>query len=148
MKVILSKSVQKVGRKYDVLNVSEGYAMNALFPKGLAEIATPKALERVKILKASEETERKVQEELLLKNFKEISGTTIEITGKANDKGHFFAGIHKEEIVSALKDQARLDVPADYIVLDKPLKEIGEHKIEVKVEDKSAEFTLVLKALE
>lgn len=148
MKVILLKSVPKIGRKYDVLNVSEGFAMNALFPKNLAEHATPKALERVKVLKASEEADKKVQEELLLKNFKDISGTTIEISGKANDKGHLFAGIHKEELISALKDQARLDISAEYIVLDKPIKELGEHKIEVKVQDKSAEFTVVLKVLE
>lgn len=122
--------------------------MNALFPKGLAENATPKALERVKVLKAAEEADRQVQEELLLKNFKDIAGTAIEIHGKANDKGHLFAGIHKEELVSALKDQARLDILPEYIVLDKPIKELGEHKIEVKVQNKSAEFTVVLKALE
>jgi large subunit ribosomal protein L9 len=148
MKVILIKSVPKIGRKYDVLDIAEGYAMNALFPKGLAERATPKALERVKVLKATEETDRKVQEELLLKNFKDIGGARIEISGKANDKGHLFAGIHKEELVSALKDQTRLDIAGDFIVLDKPLKELGEHKIEVKVQDKTTEFTLVLKALE
>lgn len=148
MKVILLKSVPKVGRKYDLITVSDGFAMNALFPKGLAELATPKAIERVQVLKATEEADRKVQEELLLKNFKEISGTTIEISGRANDKGHLFAGIHKEELISALKDQARLDITPDYIVLEKPIKELGEHKIEVKVQDKSAEFTLVLKATE
>lgn len=147
MKVILLKSVPKIGRKYDVLDVAEGYAMNALFPKGLAENATPKALERVKVLKASEEVDRKVQEDLLIKNLKDIEGVTIEISGKANDKGHLFAGIHKEELVSALKEQARLDIGTDYITLDKPIKEVGDHKIEVKVQDSVAEFTLVLKAL-
>jgi large subunit ribosomal protein L9 len=148
MKVILLKPVPKVGRKYDIVNVAEGFAMNALFPRGLAENATPKALERVKILKATEEADKKVQEELLLKSFKEIAGTTIEISGKANDKGHLFAGIHKEELVTALKDQARLDISPDFIVLEKPIKELGEHQIEIKVQDKSAEFTLVLKPLE
>ncbi len=147
MKVILLKSVPKIGRKYDVLDVAEGFAMNALFPKKLAENATPKALERVKLLKAAEDADRKTQEELLIKNLHDISGVTIEIAGKANDKGHLFAGIHKEELIAALKDQARLDIGADYIDLEKPLKEVGEHKITVKVQDKSAEFTLVLKAV-
>ena len=62
MKVILLKSVPKIGRKYDVMDVAEGFAMNALFPKGLAELATEKGLARIKVLKASEEVERKVRE--------------------------------------------------------------------------------------
>ncbi len=148
MKVILLKSVQKVGKKYDVVEVAPGYAMNALFPKNLAENATPKAIARVAVLKEAEEAERKVREDLLLKNFSEIGAAKIEVSGKANDKGHLFAGLHKEELISALKEQARLDITPEYIVLEKPIKEIGEHKVEVRVQDKTAEFTVVVSATE
>ncbi len=148
MKVILLKSVPKIGNKHDVLNVAEGFAMNSLFPRGLAEQATPKALVRVQQLKAAEDADRQVREELLLKNLGEIGGAKIEISGKANDKGHLFAGIHKDEIVAALKDQTRLDITPEYIVLDKPLKEAGEHKVEIKVQDKKAELTVVIVAAE
>ena len=148
MKVILLKDVQKVGRKYEVVNVAEGFAMNSLIPRGLAETATEKALLRADKFKATEDADRKVREDLLLKNLKDLSGVTLEISGKANEKGHLFAGIHKEELIPALKEQTRLDIDQSYIVLDKPLKEVGEHKVEVKVQDKSAEFTVVIKALE
>jgi large subunit ribosomal protein L9 len=148
MKVILLKDVQKVGKKFEVVSVSEGFAMNSLIPRGLAEAATEKALARALKFKAADEADRKVREDLLLKNLKDIAGVTLEISGKANEKGHLFAGIHKEEIVPALKEQTRLDIDPSYIVLDKPLKEVGEHKVEVKVQDKSVQFTLVIKALE
>jgi large subunit ribosomal protein L9 len=147
MKVILLKSVPKIGNKYAVINVADGFAMNSLFPKGLAEVATPKALARVEQLKSAEDMERQVREDLLLKNLKEIEGITVEYSGKANDKGHLFAGIHKDEIIKALKEQDRLDITAEYIDLEKPIKEVGEHKISVNVQGKTAEFTLVVKAL-
>ena len=142
MKIILLRDVQKVGKKYEVVNVAEGYASNALLPKGLAEIATEKTLKRLELLKATDLADQKVREDLLLKNLKDISGVTIEISGKANDKGHLFAGIHKDALVPALKEQTRLDIDPQYVILDKPIKEVGEHKVQVKVQDKSVEFTL------
>lgn len=147
MKVILLKDVQKVGRKFNIVTVADGYALNSLFPKGLAEVATPKAIERAEKFLAQEDADRKVREDLLMKNLKDISGVTLEIAGKANEKGHLFAGIHKDALVPALKEQTRLDIDPSYIMLEKPLKEVGEHKVEVKVQDKSAEFTVVIKAL-
>ncbi len=146
MKVILLKSVPKIGRKYDVLNVSEGFAMNSLFPRGLAELATVKAMARVNGLKATEEAERKIREDLLLKNLHSIENAAITLTGKASEKGHLFAGIHKPELIAALKDQAQIDLTDEYIDLDKPLKEVGEHKVSVKVQDKKAEFTVTIQA--
>lgn len=148
MKVILLKTVSKVGKKYDVLDVASGFAMNSLLPRGLAEVATPKGLLRVKDLKAAEEAERQVREDLLLKNLGDIAAASITIEGKANAKGHLFAGLHKAELIAALKEQARIDITEEYIVLDKPIKEVGDHKVEVKVQDKSAEFSLTVKATE
>jgi large subunit ribosomal protein L9 len=147
MKVILLKSVQKVGRKYDVVDVADGFAMNSLLPKGLAEHASAKALARVSLLKAQEEAERKIHEDLLIKNLSGIDAVKLEISSKANDKGHLFGGVHKDELVSALKEQAHIDILADYIVLDKPIKETGEHRVSIKVQDKTAVFTVNVSAL-
>lgn len=146
MKVILLKSVPKVGHKYDVVDVAEGFAMNSLFPKGLAENASAKAVARVAALKATEDAERKIREDLLLKNLTSLESVKIEVSGKANDKGHLFGGIHKDEIIVALKEQAHVDITAEYIVLDKPVKEVGDHKVEVNVQGKTAEFTVSVSA--
>ncbi len=146
MKVILLRDVPKIGHKYQVMTVADGYAGNFLFPNKLAEQATQSALVRVEKLMAEEKAQKSIREDLLIKNLKAINGVTIEITEKANAKGHLFAGLHKDILIPALKEQTRLDIDAEHIVLDKPLKEIGEHKVTIKVQDKTAEFTVNIKA--
>jgi len=147
MKVILLKDVAKIGHKYQIITVSDGYAGNFLFPKHLAEQATASALLRVEKMMAEDKVHKAVREDLLIKNLKSIDGVTIEISEKANEKGHLFAGVHKDLIIPALKAQAHIDMDADHIVLEKPIKEVGEHKITIKVQDKTAVLNVVVKAL-
>lgn len=142
MKVILLKDVPKVGKKFDIKDVSEGYALNMLLPRKLAELATKDAISKVEKIKANDLTQKKIQEELLLKNFEVIKNTKIELKGKANDKGHLFAGITKEKINEELYKATKLNLELDSIKLDKPIKELGEHKIKIEVLGKSAEFIL------
>lgn len=146
MKVILLKDVTKVGKRFDVKEVNSGHALNFLIPRGMAVAGTTEALKKIEIQKAKEAGERKVQEELLAKNIKELEQVTIKVIGKANAKGHLFAGLHKEDIARELANQARIQVDPAFITLEHPIKEVGEHKIEVKTEKKSAKFTLVVKA--
>ena len=146
MKVILLHDVPKVGSKYEVKNVSDGHALNFLIPKELAVGANPAALKRIEKLKAEDSAHKKVQEDLLFMNLKALDGLTIEISEKANEKGHLFAGVHKAEIIAKLKEK-HIDVLPDFIVLDKPIKEVGEHMIEIKVKDKTAKFKLVITAI-
>lgn len=147
MKVILLKNVPKVGQKYDVKNVSDGYALNFLIPQKAAQVATASALKNVDLLKASDVQVKKIQADLLAKNLEAISSARVEFTEKASEKGHLFSSIHKEALVTALKAQARLDILADFIDLPKPIKEVGEHKVTVKAGDKSVQFLVVVKAL-
>src|SRR3989344_7876387 len=142
MKIILLHDIAKVGKKYDVKNVSDGHALNLLIPKGLAVTANAGALKRVEKLKLEDTAHKKVQEDLLLMNLKAVEGTTLEITEKANEKGHLFAGIHKAEISERMKDDKHIDLLPDFIVLDKPIKEVGEYKIEIRVQDKKATLKL------
>ncbi|MCC2630339.1 MAG: rplI [Candidatus Paceibacter sp.] len=140
MKVILLKDVSKVGKKFEVKEVASGFALNMLIPRKLAEAATPSALARFNNIKAREDGEKKVREDLLMKNLKQLDGKTIEIKETANDKGHLFKGVHQDELVAEIKKQIDLDLAPEYIMLEKPIKEVGEHEIEVKVQDKSAKF--------
>ena len=147
MKIILTKDVQKLGRKYDVKEVSSGHALNLLIPQGLAISATPEALKRNEVLKKQVESERKVHEDLLVMNVKGLDGITLEVSGKANEKGHLFAGLHREEIAKEIEAQTKLQVDPSFIQLDHAIKEVGEHLIEVKGGGKSAKFKLNIKAL-
>ncbi len=142
MKVALLKDVPGLGKKNDIKDVSDGYALNLLIPRRLAEAATTGVISRIEIAKKSEEAEKLIKEDLLGKNLHTIDGKTVEIEAEANEKGSLFAGIHKDEIVKAVKEEIDVDLLPDFIVLDKAIKEVGEHKIELKVHGKSAAFTL------
>lgn len=131
MKVIFQHDVPKIGKKYQIKEVSNGYAVNFLFPHGHAILATPEAEKNVAKLKIGLEAEKKIQISLLHKNLETVSETKLSIAAKANEKGHLFSGIHKEQIVEELKSQAKLTIPLDLIHMDKPLKEIGEHQIKI-----------------
>ena len=147
MKIILLKDIPKLGRKYEVKNASDGHAVNFLIPRGLAVAATPENSRRFEAEKAKAEGERKVHEALLADNIKALEDTVLTVSGKANEKGHLFAGLHQAEIAGELAKQARIQLDPSFIQLDHPIKEIGEHMIEVKTgTGKSVKFKVVIKA--
>lgn len=146
MKIILKKDVRNIGKKHDIKNVSDGHALNFLIPNGLAVVATPALEKNVEVLKAAEVSEKKVKADLLAKNLKAIGAIKIEISEKTNDKGHLFSGIHKEKISEEIKRQTGLDILPEFIDLEKPLKEVGEHKVTVSVSDKTTQFVVTVKA--
>ncbi len=138
MKVILLKDVQKVGKKFDVKDVADGYALNFLIPQGKAKTATPDGLAKVESLKAYAEGERKIQEDLLAKNLHEIDGKSIQIKEKANDKGHLFGSLHKERIAEILSETIHSSIEPSFVVLNKPIKEVGEHEVVIEAQGKKA----------
>lgn len=144
MKVIFLHDVPRVGKRYDVKEINDGYAMNFLLPRKLAEPATPKAISELKKRKKNIEIEREVQEELLMKNLEEIKNKIVQLKAKADEKGHLFSGIHKKEIVEEMKKQNHTDISEEFIVLEKPIKEIGEHEILIKVGSQKSSFKLVV----
>lgn len=146
MKVILLKNVPKIGQKYEVKEVSDGHASNFLIPRGLALVANQSTLKQVETLKSKDVMEKKVHEDLLLKNLEDLTGVAVHMSESANEQGHLFAGIHKEEIIPALKEQTRLEISPEYIVLEKPIKTVGEHEITVSVQDKKTTFKLIVEA--
>lgn len=146
MKIILLKDIAKVGKKYETKDISDGYAVNLLIPRGFAIPATADAIKRIGMEKMKVEGERKVHEELLLKNLSELDGVTITIKGKANEKGHLFAGLHKEAIADEVLKQTRLQIDPLSIQLEHPVKEIGTHTIEVNGGGKKVKFTLEIEA--
>jgi large subunit ribosomal protein L9 len=144
MKIILLKDVAKLGKKYEVKTVSDGHAINMLIPQKAAIAATPDALKRLESERAKADGERKIQEELLVKNIEGLKDITLTIVGKANEKGHLFAGLHKEAIAAEIEKQTRLVIAPSFIQLEHPLKTTGEHVIEVKAAGKSVKIKIVI----
>ena len=145
MKIILIKDVKKIGKKYDIKEVADGFAINMLIPNGSAIPATQANVNMIEVRKKGAMLETAKNEAELQKALNEIKGITVEITGKVNDKGHLFAGIHKEEIIDTVKKQKGVSLSAEHVVLEKPIKEVGEHAITVKVGDREVTFKLVIK---
>ena len=96
---------------------------------------------------ATDATMKKVHTELLMKNLEALAGAKITLKGKANEKGHLFASIHKEEVLAELKRSAHLDMNPDYVILDRPLKEVGTYEIPVVIEKNRVTFTVVVEAI-
>jgi large subunit ribosomal protein L9 len=147
MKIIFLQDVPKVGKRHDVKEINDGYAMNFLLPRKLATPATPTAIAELDKRKKNIEIERGVQESLLLKSLEEIKGKIIKIKGKANEKGSLFKAIHKKEIVEEMQKQHRADISEEFIVLEKPIKEVGEFEIPIEIKHKKSSFKLVIEKI-
>lgn len=142
MKVIFLKDVPRVGQKNNIKEVNDGYALNFLLPRKLAEKATAEAVRRLEIRQNEVRVEKEVQLELLKKNLAEIKGTEITITAKTDSTGHLFSGIHKKEIIDEMQKSHKITISEESIVLDKPIKLIGEYEIPIKINSQSSSFKL------
>ena len=147
MKVIFLQDVPRVAKRHDIKEISDGYVMNFLIPRKLAEPATPKAIAELEKRKQNIEIEREVQEELLMKNLEEIKGKVLHMQGKTDEKGHLFSGIRARDIVEAMKQEHRADISEGAIKLEKPLKETGEYDIPIEIKGKKSSFKLLVEKI-
>jgi len=133
MKVIFLKDVEKVGKKFDVKEVADGYARNFLFPKGLAKPATEAALKELETEKATAE----FAAELDLKKTEEmvasLDGQEIELQTKIGDDGKLYGSITPAKISKVLEVKG-FDVKKKQIKLAEPIKETGEHEVTLELD--------------
>lgn len=118
--------------------------MNFLIPKKLAVLATQKTIAELEQRKKEILVEREIQDDLLEKNLKGLEGKVVNIKVKADEKGHLFSGIHAKEIVKELAAQHQATVSEEFIVLEKPIKAVGEYDVPVMVKNKKTSFKLVV----
>ena len=147
MQVIFLKDVPRVGRKYDIKEVNDGYAMNFLLPKKMVEMATAKSVAELELRKKTIEIEREVQTDLLMKNLEEIKGKTLIMKVKADEKGHLFKGIHDKEIAEEMHKQYHAKISPEFIVLPKPIKKVGGVEIPISIAGKKSSFKLVIEKI-
>jgi large subunit ribosomal protein L9 len=146
MKVILLKSVPKLGKTNDVVEVSEGYANNALFTKKLAVPATAQALAARDRTEQNKITEKKIQHELLDKAIDNLEGKTLIYTAKANEKGSLFSKVTEQDVAKAMMDQYRLSIDAKLLTIKEGhIKQRGIYTVEVKEGNYISEFTVAVK---
>ena len=133
MKVILNQDVKGTGKKGDLVNVSDGYARNFLFPRKLAVEANAQAMNE-KNSKESAAAFRLAEEKAAAEAKKaKIHGKTLKIVGKAGQSGKLFGSITPKEIVEVLKNQYGLDIDKKQISLKSEIKTFGTFECDVKL---------------
>ena len=145
MKVILLKDIGGVGRAGEVKDIADGYVMNFLIPRGLAEQATPEKV-ATHAKKQAELTAQKEKDEEKLKTVvQSLMGARIEMKLRATEKGGLFKAVGPKEITQALKEQKDVMLPMEAIHPLEPIKTIGDHVI--KISAAGAESELMLKVI-
>jgi len=143
MKVILLEDVKALGKKGEIVDVSDGYARNFILPKKKGVEASAANLNTLKLKKANDE---KVAIENL-ENAKalgeKLTKAAVEIKIKAGEGGKLFGAISSKEIAAAVKEQHGLEIDKKKIVLDEPIKELGSHSVKIKLhKDVTANVTV------
>ena len=132
MKVILLQDVKKMGKKGDVIEASDGYARNYLFPRKLAEEATANALHVVNAKKENERRKKLAELEAAQKLAAELKGKEVTIDAKAGDNGRLFGAITNKDIAEVINNKFNLSIDKKKIVMD-TIKVAGGYEIEVKL---------------
>ena len=146
MKVILLEDVKALGKKGQVVNVSDGYARNLLLPKKLGVEVTGKNMNDLKLQKAHED---KVAQENLdaAKAFaEELKDKQVTVGIKVGEGGRTFGSISAKEIAEAAKAQLGYELDKKKLQLSAPIKELGTTMVPIKLHPKvTGELKVVVK---
>jgi large subunit ribosomal protein L9 len=132
MKIILLDDVPKLGRRGEVRDVSDGYARNYLLPHKLALNATPGNLRNIETIKAAQEGRAVRMRSEAETQAQRIEGLTYAQSRSASDEGRLFGSVGKADIAAFLA-QNGLTVERRRIMLDEPIKSVGEYTVPVRL---------------
>ncbi len=133
MKVILLEDVKSLGKKGEIVNVSDGYARNMILPKKLGLEATSKNLNDLKL--QNQHAEKVAQENLeaARKFAEELKDKKVEVKMKSGEGGRTFGSISTKEIAEAAKKQLGLELDKKKMILKDPIKALGTYEIQIKL---------------
>lgn len=133
MKVILNADVKALGKKGELVTVSDGYARNFLFPKQLAKEANAQAMNELKNAENAKNFKIETQKADANKAKAALEGKVFKITAKAGQNGKLFGSVTAKEISSEIKRQKGIDVDKRKITIDNEIKTFGTYNAEVKL---------------
>lgn len=132
MKIILLKDVKKLGKKDDVVNVSDGYARNFLFPRKLALEAKESNLNLLNNKKEAERKQKLAEMEEAQKLADELKNQEMVLKVKSGDNGKLFGSITGKDIVDELKKKYKLDVDRRKVIVEN-IRQLGVYDVEIKL---------------
>ncbi len=136
MKVILLENVKSLGKKGEIVNVSDGYARNMILPKKLGVEATPKNLNDLKLQKANAEKVAKENLEAAKAFAADLETKQVEVTLKVGEGGRTFGSISTKEIAEAAKKQLDLELDKKKLQLKEPIRNLGITQVPVRLHPK------------
>jgi len=132
MKVILLKDVKSMGKKGDIVNASDGYARNYLFPRGLAQEASEGNLHILNNKKEAERRQKLAEIEAAQKLAESLKGKEIKLTVKSGENGRLFGSITGKDIADELNKKFEVNVDKKKIVVE-TIRQLGTYDVEVKL---------------
>jgi large subunit ribosomal protein L9 len=133
MKIILRSDVANVGKKGDVIDVSDGYARNYLVPKGLGLLATDGAISQAAAMRRSRDLKDARDREAAEQVARVLVSTVIRIPAKAGSEGRLFGSVTSADVAAAVKDQAGVTLDRRRVHLDDPIKALGVHEVPIRL---------------
>ncbi|MEX0930792.1 MAG: 50S ribosomal protein L9 [Candidatus Paceibacterota bacterium] len=130
MKVILLQDVAKIGRRYTVVDVPHGYAMNKLIPQGSAKEATKENIKELKTRTEKAALANAALDQSFQEAVSKIKDVEIKIEVDASENGHLFEALKPERIAESLMAEG-ISIPRESIHIDKPIKSIGTHTVDL-----------------
>lgn len=136
MKLILLEDVKGVGKKGDVVNKNDGYALNFLIPKKLAVEATKSNINDLELKKKADERRKKEEYEEAKELGEKLKDKIVKVSVKAGGNGKVFGSVTNKEISAALLQQTGIDIDKKKITFNDPIKMVGRRTVKVKLHPK------------
>ncbi len=133
MKVILLEDVKKLGKKGEVIEVSDGYARNYVLPKKLGVEASGKNMNDLKLQKANKEKIEKENLEAAKVMAEQMEKEQVVVSIKSGEGGRTFGSVSSKEIAQSYKEQCGKEIDKKKIVLPEPIKSLGVYEVNVKL---------------
>ncbi len=145
MKVILLQDVARLGKRFSVVEVPNGYAINQLIPKKLAKPATDSNLKQLDKIKNCQKKTTDLENEQFEVAVGKLIAEPLAISLKANEQGHLFKEVKPSDIVMVAKNND-INISEKYLIIPETIKVLGQHKVILRKDKKDCEFTLEVKS--
>lgn len=145
MKVILLKDVAKIGRRFEIVEVPDGYALNKLIPKNMAQFATPENIKRITAVSSKQKEHQVHDNEQFTQLLSLLESAMVTVEVEANAEGRMFQALKAEAIVAAIAVAVGTTISKDQVIMKEPIKSIGEHVIELASGKTHRSISIVLK---
>jgi large subunit ribosomal protein L9 len=146
MRVVLRADVGGVGKKGDILDVADGYARNYLIAKGMAFRATDGVVSQAQAMRRARDLKDARDREAAETIARKLVPTVIRVPAKAGSEGKLFGSVTTADLVSAVSQQAGVDLDRRRVHLDEPIKTLGTHTVPVKLHS-DVEFPITVEVV-